>query len=214
MGKRILKRKMEKLKLIRKIRIIILFLIIGIITNVGIGMYKENKIRLKDKKSIVQKLNQEENIVINEQEERKKEENIIRVEIPETYLGFRVVAKLEIPKINLETYILEEYQEDGMKVCASKFWGPNPNEVGNFCIAGHNYEQERMFNHLIDLEIGDELYLSDNINGKKKYNVFDIYKVKPQNVDPLEQETNGEKQVTLITCVNYSRNRLIVQAKE
>ena len=83
-----------------------------------------------------------------------------------------------------------------MKVCSSKFFGPEPNEIGNFCIAGHNYEQENMFNHLIDLEKGDELYLSDNKNGKITYSIYDIYRVKPQNTAPVRQETNGNKIVT------------------
>lgn len=207
MGKRILKRKMEKMKIIKKIRIIILILILGIMVNISVGVYKENKFRLEDRTNIIQ------NIVV---EKTKQELPIIveKVDIPQTYMGFEVSAKLEIPKINLETYVLEKYEENGMKVCASKFWGPKPNEIGNFCIAGHNYEQERMFNHLIDLEVGDELYLSDNINGKKAYTIYDIYKVKPQNTAPIEQETKGEKIVTLITCVNYSKNRLIVQARQ
>ncbi len=206
MGRRILKRKMEKMKIIRKIRIIILILILGIIVNIGMGVYKENKFRMENKTEITQ------NIIV-EKVEQEIPIIIERVDIPSTYKGFEVSAKLEIPKIKLETYVLENYEENGMKVCVSKFWGPSPNEIGNFCIAGHNYEQERMFNHLIDLEIGDELYLSDNINGKKTYAIYDIYKVKPQNTAPIEQETKGERIVTLITCVNYSRNRLIVQAR-
>ncbi len=134
--------------------------------------------------------------------------------LPKTYMNYEVIAKLEIPKINLETYVLKDYTIEGMKVCSSKFFGPEPNEVGNFCIAGHNYEQENMFNHLINLEKGDELYLSDNKNGKVTYTIYDIYRVKPQNTAPIGQETNGNKIVTLITCVNYSRSRLIVQAVE
>ena len=169
-------------------------------------MYKENKIRLV-----------EENFQNNIEVEKTTKTTAIvkeKVNIEDTYLGFDVSAKLIIPKINLETYILKDYQEEGMKVCASKFWGPDPNEIGNFCIAGHNYEKENMFNHLIDLEIGDELYLLDNKNGKVEYKIYDIYKVKPENVKPISQQTNGKRIVTLITCVNYSQNRLIVQAVE
>ena len=139
---------------------------------------------------------------------------IIKEKIDTTYKGLEVAAKLFIPKIDLETNVLEEYSKNGLDVCASKFWGPEANEVGNFCIAGHNYDKENMFNHLIDLKIGDEIYLTDNKNGKFAYTIYDIYKVKPQNTAPIEQDTNGKRVVTLITCVNYSRNRLIVQAIE
>lgn len=193
--------------LIGKIKFVIIIIIFCIAAYISYGVYKENKIRLV-----------EENSQNNVQIERIAETTTTivkeKVNIEENYLGFDVTAKLIIPKINLETYILKDYQEDGMKVCASKFWGPDPNEIGNFCIAGHNYEKENMFNHLIDLQIGDELYLLDNKNGKVVYKIYDIYKVKPENVEPLSQDTSGKRVVTLITCVNYSKNRLIVQAVE
>lgn len=222
MGRKMKRKQEKKIRLIKKIRIIILLLIVGIIVNIVLGVCKESKFRLVEKNDNNKFSKTQEDDTSEAQKEviieRITQDNFInelknKVDLPETFLGFNVIAKLEIPKINLETFILENYEEKGMKVCASKFWGPNPNEIGNFCIAGHNYEQERMFNHLIDLEVGDELFLSDNINGKKKYTIYDIYKVKPQNTEPLEQETSGEIRVTLITCVNYSQNRLIVQAR-
>lgn len=205
MGKRKLRREKKKDKIKSKIRIAILGILFCIAFYVGIGIYKENKIKLvEENKIVVEKVAEEVPIT-----------QVIPVEIetvPKTYMDYEVIAKLEIPKINLETNVLKDYTADGMKVCSSKFFGPEPNEVGNFCIAGHNYEQENMFNHLINLEKGDELYLTDNKNGKITYSIYDIYRVKPQNTAPIGQETNGNKIVTLITCVNYSRSRLIVQA--
>lgn len=109
---------------------------------------------------------------------------------------------------------MADYTKAGLKICASKYYGPNANEAGNYCIAGHNYKKENMFNHLINLEIGDSIFLTDNINGKVEYSIYDIYKVKPENTEPLSQQTDGEKQITLITCVNYSKNRLVVKAIE
>lgn len=85
---------------------------------------------------------------------------------------------------------------------------------GNFCITGHNYKKDNMFYDLINLEIGDEFYLLDNKNGKYTYTIYDIYKVNPKNTECLNQNTDGKRIVTLITCVNYSNTRLIIQAKE
>lgn len=208
MGILIEDRKMKiKNNLISKIKFVIIIIIFCIAVYISYGVYKENKIRLVEEHS-------QNNIQVEKVAEKTSTIVKEKVSVDESYLGFDVVAKLIIPKINLETYILKNYEEDGMKVCASKFWGPNPNEIGNFCIAGHNYEKENMFNHLIDLEIGDELYLLDNENGKVVYKIYDIYKVKPENVEPLSQDTSEKRVVTLITCVNYSKNRLIVQAVE
>lgn len=207
MRSRRLKRIKEKSKTRKIIRIAILGILFCIGVYVGIGIYKENKIRLLEEHQVkIEKVVETEDVTPT-----------IPVEIetiPESYLNFEVIAKLELPKIGLSTNVLKDYNEEGMKICVSKFWGPEPNEIGNFCIAGHNYEQENMFHHLIDLELGDELLLTDNKNGKYVYTIDNIYRVKPQNTAPIEQETKGRRVVTLITCVNYSRSRLIIQASE
>ena len=58
-----------------------------------------------------------------------------------------------------------------------------------------------MFKNLKKLEIGDELYLIDNKNGKNAYTIYDIYKVRQENITPLDQATNENKIITLITSV-------------
>lgn len=197
------KNKKGKIKnLIKSIFILIIF---STITYISVGIYKESKIKLKEKSK---------NKIQVEEVKDKSEEVREKVNIPNTYLDYEVTAKLVIPKIELETYILKDYTKERMDVCPTKFWGPEPNEIGNFCITGHNYKKDNMFYNLIDLEIGDEFYLLDNKNGKYTYTIYDIYKVKPQNTDSLEQETGGKRIVTLITCVNYSDTRLIIQAVE
>jgi len=202
------KNTIKKTKKNKIIEYIFLFFILGTLIYIAFGVYKENKIELKE----------------NEKIEKTKEATIKNIEkiqiytekinIPEKYLNYTVDAKLNIPKINLKTYILKDYTKEGLEICASKFWGPEPNEIGNYCIAGHNYNKEKMFNHLIDLEIGDEIFLSDNKNGEVSYEIKEIYKVKPENIEPINQETKGKRIITLITCVNYSKNRLIVQGFE
>lgn len=189
-------------KIIKGIFILIVF---STITYILVGVYKESKIKLKEKSK---------NEIRVEEAKETSEEVREKVNIPDTYLDYEVTAKLVIPKIELETYILKDYTKERMDVCPTKFWGPEPNEIGNFCITGHNYKKDNMFYNLIDLEIGDEFYLLDNKNGKYTYTIYDIYKVKPQNTDSLEQDTGAKRIVTLITCVNYSDTRLIIQAAE
>ena len=72
-------------------------------------------------------------------------------EILTTYKGYPVIAKLEVPKIELETYVISEYSEKALGVSVTKFYGGNPNEIGNFCIAGHNYITKNMFHDLKNL---------------------------------------------------------------
>lgn len=151
---------------------------------------------------------------INNNYKTRKVITMPEVPVDEEYKGYKVECKLEIPEIDLNTNVLKEYSLKGLKLCASKYYGPNANEVGNYCIAGHNYNKENMFNHLIDLKIGDSIFLTDNKNGIVEYIIYDIYKVKPQNTEPLSQKKDKQRELTLITCVNYSRNRLVVKARE
>lgn len=197
--------KNRKGKIKNLIKSIFILIIFSTITYISVGVYKESKIKLKEKSK---------NKIQVEETKETTEEVREKVNIPNTYLDYEVTAKLVIPKIELETYILKDYTKERMDVCPTKFWGPEPNEIGNFCITGHNYKKDNMFYNLIDLEIGDEFYLLDNKNGKYTYTIYDIYKVKPQNTDSLEQDTGGKRIVTLITCVNYSDTRLIIQAVE
>lgn len=191
--------------------IIIIFIILFIISIACIEEYKEKKIENNNSeyetKSLSSNYNKENEVIMKKQEYPK--EYII-----EEYQGYKVSAKLDIPKIKLETYILEEFSEASLNVSVTKFWGPNPNEIGNLCIAGHNFQRKNMFRNLKKLEIGDTFYLLDNRIGKVEYQVYELFRVTPEDVSCLSQETNGKKEVTLITCTNDSKKRIIVKARE
>lgn len=197
-------------KLLLKLIIIVVFLLL--LFYIFIGIKKEEHIENKQSanKSIINILNEVESINNNS----IKVINNIAKDIPNDYKGYRVGSRLEIPSIQLETYVLAEYSKQGLDICVSKFWGAEPNEIGNYCIAGHNYNKENMFFDLYKLEIGDMLEITDNTNGTIKYEIYDIYKVKPENTECLSQDTNGKREVTLITCTQYATYRLIIKAKE
>lgn len=135
-------------------------------------------------------------------------------QIIDEYKGYTVAAKLKIPKIQLETYILQNYSIEALNISVTKFWGANPNEIGNFCVAGHNFQNKNMFRNLKNLQTGDRLFVSDNKIGRVEYKIYDIYKVEPDDVSCLTQETGGRREVTLITCTNDSKQRIIVKARE
>jgi len=104
-------------------------------------------------------------IIINPSENKNDiPSNIVQ----EKYKGYPVIAKLEIPKIELETFILEEHSEETLRVSVTKFWGANPNDKGNFCIAGHNFKNKNMFHNLRKLEIGDRFFIEDNKNRESR----------------------------------------------
>lgn len=136
--------------------------------------------------------------------------------------GYITVATVNIPKINVNYPVLdgetdsEEETEELLKMSPTKFWGPEPNEVGNFCIVGHNYRNTKFFSKVPTLVNGDIIEITDLVGTGRtiKYRVYNKYEVEPTNLNCTSQLTNGQKEVTLITCTNDSKKRVIVKARE
>ena len=198
------------------VKIIIFFALFSIIAWIIKEEITENKIKDKEVSMYdTQSLTSCENQTIEESSEIANNiEEYPKEEIISNYNGYDVIAKLEIPKIDLETYVLKDYSVEALNISVTKFWGADANKIGNFCIAGHNFKNKNMFRNLKELEIGDKLTISDNEIGKIKYEIYAIYKVEPEDVSCLSQDTNGTREVTLITCTNDSKKRIIVKARE
>ena len=130
------------------------------------------------------------------------------------------IATVNIPKINVKYAVLDgetdsvEETEALLKISPTKFWGPDPNQVGNFCIVGHNYRNRRFFSKVPTLIVGDTIEITD-LSGKMiTYEVYNKYEVDPKDVSCTTQLTNGRKEVTLITCTDDSKHRVVVKARE
>ena len=164
--------------------------------NVNTGSWKQEENTIKDNENTTQDTSFYET-----------EQSILT-----TYKGYPVIAKLEIPKINLETYVISEYSNQALGVSVTKFYGGDPNEIGNFCIAGHNYITKNMFHDLKKLSIGDTFTLVDTNNHEGIYKIYLVETVEPNETQCLSQKTDGRIEVTLITCTTDSSKRIIVKA--
>ena len=129
------------------------------------------------------------------------------------------VATINIPKISVNYPILkgetglDAETEALLKSSPVDFWGNGPNEVGNFCIVGHNYRNTRFFSKVPTLVNGDVIEIT--ANGKTvQYGVYNKYIVEPDDVSCTSQKTNGNREITLITCTDDSKQRVIVKARE
>lgn len=175
----------------------------------------------KLKQSIVEEYNGIENITIKKEiqctsidevqigsHQLEKKTRIM----PTEFKGFEIIGKLEIPKLNIDKYILKESTSKALKVSVTKLYGPEINEIGNFCIAGHNYNT--MLKGINHLEKKDKIILTDVFGDCVFYEVYDNYQSSPKDVSCLNQNTGGEKEVTLITCTLGAINRVIVKAVE
>ena len=121
---------------------------------------------------------------------------------------------LSIPKIGIQYPVLSDTSEELLKISLNKFWGGSPNSVGNYCVVGHNYKSGKMFGKLSMMKTGDKVYLQDMSGKKVEYQVYDRFVVYPENVECTSQVTNGLKEMTLITCTNGGKQRLILKCRE
>ena len=132
---------------------------------------------------------------------------------------YTTIATINIPKINVQYPILdgetdsEQETEALLKIAPTKFWGANPNEVGNFCIVGHNYRNSKFFSKVPNLVNGDVIEITDSSGRTLRYSVYDKYQVVPEDLSCTSQLTDGKKEITVITCTNDSKMRVIVKAR-
>lgn len=128
---------------------------------------------------------------------------------------YETIGIVKIPKIDITYPILSKTTDALMKVSACKFHGANPNEVGNLCIIAHNYRRKGVFFSDLDtLSVGDIVEIQDLSQRTVEYEVYDIHTVIPKNIDDTTQKTNGRREVTLITCTDDGKQRLILRCKE
>lgn len=134
--------------------------------------------------------------------------------------NYKKIAIINIPKINVNYAVLQgetgdvKETEALLKISPVKYHGHEPNEVGNFCIVGHNYRNSKFFSKVPTLVVGDTVELTDLTKRKITYQVYDKYTVDPSDLSCTTQLTGGKKEITLITCTDDSKQRVIVKCKE
>ena len=90
-----------------------------------------------------------------------KNENSISNIIEENSNNPFIIGILEIKKINITYPIISKTSDELLKIAPCRFSGPNPNQIGNLCIAGHNYANSTIFGKLKLLNVGDVFTIFD-----------------------------------------------------
>lgn len=125
----------------------------------------------------------------------------------------KVIAILQIRKINVFCPVNSKTTMENLEISPTRLYGGNPNEIGNFCIIGHNYRNDEYFSNLNKLEIGDKIELIDRKGDSLEYKVYNKYTVNYKDLSCTSQNTNGKREVTLITCTNNKNMRLVVKCE-
>lgn len=188
-------------------------LLIATIVIIGIIVYKygSNQKNEKESQEVIEAFS---NIDFSKNEEESGSQ------IQLDYKGYDVIGIVKIPKINIEYPILEignidpESAKKPMKLSIIKYWGENVNDYGNLSIAGHNNKDGTMFGKTKKLELGDIIELTDLQGQTIQYSIYDIFVTDPNDVSILLPKDELVREVTLITCTNGNKQRLILKAKE
>lgn len=227
----------KKRRLYKNIFIISIIVIILLILCYIYGEYQRNKKESVSKRILKEisfgyatdTMTQEEVLVIgldsetediqmqtsNIQQLNLTEGNKYAVYITENGIQYSVDSILKIPTLDIVYPVLTETSEELLKISITKFWGGEPNTVGNYCVAGHNYSGSgKMFGKLSKIQMGDIVELQDASGRILQYAVYNKFIVEPDDVSATSQLTNGKKEITLITCANSGTQRLVVKCRE
>lgn len=125
-----------------------------------------------------------------------------------------VIGLLKIDKINLMYPILSTVSDELLEISPCRFYGPMPNEIGNLCIAGHNYRNQKHFGKLSSLDTGDIIEIYDLNSNKIDYIIYEKLEVPANDTSCMNQNTNGTRETTLITCNTIKGTRIVIKAQE
>lgn len=125
-----------------------------------------------------------------------------------------VIGLIKIDKINLLYPILSEASDNSLSIAPCRFYGPMPNQIGNLCIAGHNNANNTLFGKLDVLEKNDIVKIYDLNGSYIDYYIYEIKRIKSNDTSCIDQNTNGLREISLITCNSLKNDRLLIKAKE
>lgn len=212
--------------------VLLIILIIGILVGLGFLIYNVVKTKNTDDRTIeaiaeFDKTVEENN---NEQIEDDDEEvltNIIAppddssTSSPETtkkkiyYEGFVMIGYITIPKTNVKLPILDSVTPQAIEVAVAALYPSNPklNEPGNVVIIGHNRRNGQLFSNNEKLSVGDKILIKDTTGRELSYTIYQKFETSEQDTSFYTRNTNGVAEITLSTCTDDSKARIIILAK-
>lgn len=195
----------------KKILVILILIGISLISVASYIDYKDNNIKndlisnYENNSSIDNSIEKEndniENKVSNEFEYKEETINSKRT---------NVIGILEIKSIGLKAPIVDG--EENLDYVVAKYRSSaNFGQAGNIILAGHNNMKGSIFKNLYKVKIGDIIEIKTD-NNIYKYKLTERVIVNPSDSGLLTQDIS-EKEITLITCINRAKERLILKGK-
>lgn len=129
--------------------------------------------------------------------------------------GYLVAGTIEIPATGLSCPVLaeEEYSKSSLETSVVILHGVGLNQPGNTTIAGHNYRNGNFFSNNKKLNIGDKIYITDLTGKRLSYTIYNKYETSDTDAEYMTRDTQGATEISLTTCTDDSKARLIIWAK-
>lgn len=194
----------KKLPFINNKKFIYIFILCIILFFITISSFFYNIFKISQNEHFSDKLNNNYNIM-------KLYSNKDPFDIPVGNEENEIIGNIQIPAINLSYPFFSSLDNDSLSIFPCRFHGNLPPDNSNLCIAGHNYDNGKFFSDLHLLKIDDEINIKIN-NTIYKYSIFKIYEVSELDLSPVYSYESNKMQLTLVTCNNLNKKRLIVKA--
>lgn len=223
-------------KTLTVILIVVIVAIIGLLIFFGIDVYRRYYIEstagdaveeFKDEVNKIASLPVDENTILNDVSPNVDlntlyQNNGSSIDDDEItgvdYMGYSMIGTIEIPKTDIEYPIIadEDASINSLNVAIVKLYPSSDllNEVGNTVLAGHNYKNGTFFSNNKKLEKGDEIYITDLTGRKVTYEIYNIYETTTSDSEYMNRDTNGRREISLSTCTDDTKERLIIWAAE
>lgn len=211
------------------ILVIVIIAIVGLVIFLGYDMYRKYYID-KDAEDFLSQYEEQISNIVEENTVNAGTEPIVITPVNEvgttsqggqsnksnkpTYKGFNVLGYIEIPKTGIKYPILETVTTKSLQASVAFYYGPGLNQVGNTTIYGHNYRSGAFFGKNKQLKNGDIVYITDNSGQKIKYTIYNVYTTSETDAEYVTRDTKGAREISLSTCTDDSKGRLVIWAKE
>ena len=130
------------------------------------------------------------------------------------YNNYDMVGTIEIPATNVKYVVLDSsaLSKKGLETSVIAIYG-DINQVGNTTIIGHNYRNGVFFSNNKKLNIGDKVYITDLSGQRLAYTIYNKYETDENDSEYMTRDTKGAREISLSTCTDDSKARLVIWAK-
>jgi len=124
-----------------------------------------------------------------------------------------IAGKIIIPTLNINYPFFYGINDNLLKLGPCRFLGKLPPEKSNLCIAGHNYNDSRFFSKIPKLKYNDQIIIQNMDNKNFIYRVYSNFEIDENQINLVTKNSVFYNELTLVTCNNINKKRIIIKAK-